>query len=88
MCEWNRTDPVIIHMPCGPWIKTIHVDKCLAPLIQMLNDYGITTKASCCGHGKILGSVIIDATNCHAGPHPGDFTLTFIKRDVGEEERR
>lgn len=29
------------------------VDLCIAPLIQVLNAYGIQTIASCCGHGKI-----------------------------------
>lgn len=36
------------------------VDACLAPLIQMLNDYGIHTVGCCCGHGKDQGSIIIE----------------------------
>jgi len=34
------------------------IDSCIAPLAQMLNDYGIKTMASCCGHGKLSYSVI------------------------------
>jgi len=34
------------------------IDSCIAPLVQMLNDYGIKTVSSCCGHGKLDHSVI------------------------------
>ena len=34
------------------------IDSCIAPLVQMLNDYGIKTIESCCGHGKLDYSVI------------------------------
>ena len=34
-------------------------DPCLAPLIRSLNDGGIATVASCCGHGNNMGSVIL-----------------------------
>lgn len=34
------------------------IDSCIAPLVQMLNDYGIKTVSSCCGHGKLNYSVI------------------------------
>ena len=34
------------------------VDSCIAPLVQMLNDYGIKTISCCCGHGKVSHSYI------------------------------
>lgn len=34
------------------------IDSCIAPLVQMLNDYRIKTIASCCAHGKLDYSVI------------------------------
>lgn len=34
------------------------IDSCIAPLVQMLNDYKIKTVSSCCGHGKLDHSVI------------------------------
>ena len=34
------------------------IDACIAPLVQMLNDYGIETIACCCGHGKTAKSSI------------------------------
>ena len=27
-------------------------DECIQPLVQALNDFGLQTIASCCGHGK------------------------------------
>jgi hypothetical protein len=38
----------------------VPVDYCLAPLIQMLNDYGVKTLGCCCGHGKSRGMILID----------------------------
>jgi len=38
--------------------EAVPVDECLAPLVQMLNDYGIETIACCCGHGKTSKSYI------------------------------
>jgi len=29
------------------------VDACLAPLVYLLNQYGIQTITCCCGHGKV-----------------------------------
>ena len=37
----------------------IPVDACLAPVVQALNDVGIATVASCCGHGKFPGSIVL-----------------------------
>lgn len=34
-------------------------DPCLAPLIRALNDGGVRTVASCCGHGAVPGSIIL-----------------------------
>jgi hypothetical protein len=34
------------------------VDACLAPLVYLLNQFGIKTITSCCGHGKASVSSI------------------------------
>lgn len=34
-------------------------DPCLEPLVRALNDGGIPTVASCCGHGRGDGSVVL-----------------------------
>jgi hypothetical protein len=33
------------------------VDRCIAPLVQALNDAGIYTANSCCGHGESDGTI-------------------------------
>ena len=35
------------------------VDPCIAPIVQALNDAGIQTRASCCGHGAQPGSIML-----------------------------
>ena len=48
------------------------IDKCLAPLIIILNAYGIKTTSCCCGHGKTKKSYIgISAKNIHLGKIEG-----------------
>lgn len=37
----------------------IWCDPCLAPLIKALNDGGLPTVASCCGHGHRPGDVML-----------------------------
>lgn len=65
MCEWGSTVPVLVFIPArlsrtgkDRW-DTKPVDKCLAPLVTVLNDNGYHTVASCCAHGKGLGSIAL-----------------------------
>jgi len=46
MCNKRSTRRITING------KTVRVDACIAGLIRSLNDYGIETLGSCCGHGK------------------------------------
>lgn len=39
--------------------KRFDVDKCIVPLVKALNDAGIKTVASCCGHKKIYGNIAL-----------------------------
>lgn len=34
-------------------------DPCIAPIVKALNDAGLRTVASCCGHGERPGSIIL-----------------------------
>jgi hypothetical protein len=36
---------------------TGHPDPCIRPLLAALNDGGLPTAASCCGHGRALGAI-------------------------------
>lgn len=49
---------------CDVEIKSGHrkysVDKCVAGIVEALNAGGIKTVASCCGHGVIDASIVLD----------------------------
>jgi len=36
------------------------IDECIKNLIRIMNDYGIKTKACCCGHGIYPMTIVID----------------------------
>lgn len=36
------------------------IDKCLIPFIEALNNIGLKTIASCCGHGRRPGSIALE----------------------------
>jgi tRNA(Phe) wybutosine-synthesizing methylase Tyw3 len=65
MCQWNDTincrvlvKAHLSHTGSDRWaIKP--VDRCIADIVQALNDAGIYTASSCCGHGKIPGSILL-----------------------------
>ncbi len=41
------------------YTKICKIDSCIAPIIRALNKAGIKTEASCCGHGKNKGTIIL-----------------------------
>lgn len=65
MCEWG-TD-IVLRVPIPAYLShtgEFHwdnkgIDACIAPLVQALNDAGIYTANSCCGHGKRPGQIIL-----------------------------
>lgn len=65
MCKWDTTTLVRVTVPAHlshtgkERIKMAGVDSCIAPIVKILNDNGILTDASCCGHGKMFGSIIL-----------------------------
>lgn len=40
-------------------LKLVDIDSCIFPLVKALNDAGIPTIASCCGHNKIHGNIAL-----------------------------
>jgi hypothetical protein len=54
MCKWGTYKEVKL---LNGSIK--HIDFCIADLIQIMNNNGIETINSCCGHGKIPASILI-----------------------------
>lgn len=65
MCEWGNTAPLRVLVPADlSWTgqarwDTKDIDRCLLPLVQALNDSGLPTRASCCGHGHRPGNVVL-----------------------------
>lgn len=64
MCEHDGTfrsqTTVRLAHPRSDGAATAGVDPCIAPIVQALNDAGIQTLASCCGHGHRPGSIILE----------------------------
>jgi hypothetical protein len=58
MCEWGKCEQVRLFRPNKKGRTHVPVDSCIAPIVQALQDAGIDTIASCCGHGKIPGSIL------------------------------
>lgn len=52
MCNHKNREANMTVISEGVWC-----DPCLEPLVRALNDGGIPTVASCCGHGKRPGIV-------------------------------
>ncbi len=51
MCDETRKVHLMTH-------KDVQVDSCIARFVQALNDAGIMTTTSCCGHGERDGSFL------------------------------
>jgi len=52
MCEHGDTVPVVIDG------RRHDIDRCIAPYVTALNDAGIKTSISCCGHGEHDGCIM------------------------------
>lgn len=58
MCKWGTDKQIQLNRPRPVSGRVvIEVDACIAPLVQMLQDYGVVTTGCCCGHGKAPGWV-------------------------------
>lgn len=65
MCKWGNETILTIAIPAhlshtGVERQDIKgIDSCIAPIVRALNDAGITTVASCCGHSKRPGNIAL-----------------------------
>lgn len=60
MCKWGTNEKIKLAYPRpNSGLTEICVDKCIASLIQILNDYKIHTLGCCCGHNKSKGVITI-----------------------------
>ena len=54
MCKWNTMKTMTISG------RIRDIDECIYPLVKALNNGGIITAASCCGHGKRTGNIALE----------------------------
>lgn len=65
MCEWGTYKEVKVTIPAHlSYTKKQRrarkkIDSCIAGLVKALNDSGIITVASCCGHYKRPGQIAL-----------------------------
>ena len=61
MCAHGDTVLVRLAFPNRySWREVVLVDRCIAPIVQRLNDIGVRTLNSCCGHGRAEGSIFYE----------------------------
>jgi hypothetical protein len=72
MCKYGEYERVKVTVPSdlsftGKDRKAVKlIDKCIAPLVRALNQGGVKTRDSCCGHGKGQGYIQLwDGTVLH-----------------------
>ena len=58
MCEWGNTTKIKL-MKLQRGSMYADVDACIAQIVQALNNAGIETIASCCGHNRINGNIVL-----------------------------
>jgi len=63
MCDETITVQVVIpadlsHTGKARW-KNTQIDSCIANLVSALQQGGIDMRASCCGHSKTSGSILL-----------------------------
>lgn len=54
MCDHSPREAASVHISDGVWC-----DPCLEPIIRALNDAGVQTVASCCGHYHRPGNIAL-----------------------------
>lgn len=65
MCKWGTSTQLIVTIPqhlshTGVERQDVKdIDSCIAGIVRALNDAGVITVASCCGHGKRPGSIAL-----------------------------
>jgi len=65
MCKWGTDELVEVTIPAelsytgNERKKMVGIDQCIAPIIKALNEAGIRTDYSCCGHGDKEGVILL-----------------------------
>ena len=63
MCKTTETVKVLIQADLShtgePFWKDAKIDACIADIVQALSASGIEMRASCCGHDKSDGNILL-----------------------------
>lgn len=65
MCKWGTETMLNVTIPAhlshtGEAREDIKgIDSCIAGIVKALNDGGVTTISSCCGHGRSNGLIML-----------------------------
>lgn len=65
MCKWGTSLPLRVTIPAHlshtgeAREKVVDIDACIQPLVKALNEGGVPTIASCCGHKMGFGSIVL-----------------------------
>lgn len=59
MCRWGTSVEVENLLTTEGKRRTWPIDSCIAPIVKALNEGGVETIASCCGHGKGPGRITL-----------------------------
>jgi len=65
MCKWGTTKSCRVHIPAHlsytgkNRIAYKAVDSCIVDIVRALNRTKLHTVASCCGHGKRQGNILL-----------------------------
>ena len=65
MCKWGTSEKVCVRIPADlacsgkSYWKEMLIDKCIAPIVRVLQEGGVDMRASCCGHGKKPGNIAL-----------------------------
>ena len=59
MCDHGITRTTKVKNKLNGSIYSASIDSCIAPIISTLQKIGVITVASCCGHGKWHGHILL-----------------------------
>lgn len=65
MCKWGTDTEVQVTVPADASytgkdrVDIKKIDACIAPIVRALNEAGIRTDSSCCGHFKRDGWIVL-----------------------------
>ena len=87
MCKWGTDVEVLVTVPAymsytgEDRICLTKIDACISSIVRALNEAGIRTDDSCCGHGEVEGRIsLYDGRVLRI--EPAQSSLLRTKKDV------